>query len=307
YRFAEYCQVVGERLGDRVMNWITHNEPWVVAFLGHGVGVHAPGWVDQCQALQVAHHLLLSHGLAVPVLRQNSNTGAQVGITLNMSPIYAASEGEADLAAAKRYDGYHNRWFIDPLLLGDYPQDMWKLYDWQVPRIGPEDMSLIGAPIDFLGINNYSRAVIAHSDTGFLQTRSVRPEGEYTAMDWEVYPQGLTALLLRLNRDYGVPDLYITENGCSYEDVLEPDGTVHDAKRVEYLNKYITAAHEAIQRGAPLKGYFVWSLMDNFEWAFGYTRRFGITYVDYQTQQRHLKDSALFYRRVVADNGLETI
>ncbi|MCE5257860.1 MAG: beta-glucosidase [Chloroflexi bacterium] len=306
YRFADYCHIVSERLGDRVTHWITHNEPWVTAFLGHGSAVHAPGWADHSQALQVAHHLLLSHGLAVPILRQTSQPGTKVGITLNLSPVYAASDDELDVKAATRHDGYANRWFIDPVLLGSYPQDIWKYYDWQVPRVAPEDMDIIGTPIDFLGINNYTRAVIAHSDTGFLQARSVRPEGEYTAMDWEVYPQGLCDLLLRITHDYGNLDLYITENGCSYDDRLEADGTVHDNKRIAFLNKYLAAAHDAIQHGAPLRGYFVWSLMDNFEWAFGYTRRFGITYVDYQTQKRYLKDSGLFFRQVVTHNGLET-
>jgi beta-glucosidase len=305
YRFVEYVSVVARRLGDRVDRWITHNEPWVVAFLGNLTGIHAPGWDDLGLALQVSHHLLLSHGLAVPILREYSRPDSQVGITLNMSPIYAASESEADIEAAKRQDGYLNRWFIDPLLLGSYPSDMWQYYTWQAPRVAPGDMEIIGAPIDFLGVNYYSRTVIQHSETGFLHTSSVKPQGEYTAMDWEVYPQGLTALLIRLTRDYGVPDLYITENGCAYEDVVEADGSIHDQKRLAYLQQHFAAAHEAIKHGAPLQGYFVWSLMDNFEWALGYTRRFGITFVDYASQRRTLKDSALFYRQVIAANAVE--
>lgn len=305
YRFADYAMVVAKRLGDRVNHWITHNEPWVVAFLGHLTGMHAPGWDDLALALQVSHHLLLSHGLAVPILRESGRQDTQVGITLNMSPIYAASDAEVDIEAARRHDGYLNRWFIDPLLLGSYPSDMWQYYAWQTPRVAPGDLETIGAPIDFLGVNYYNRTVIQHGDVGFLNTRSVKPQGEYTAMDWEVYPQGLTALLLRLTRDYGVPDLYITENGCAYEDVVEADGAIHDQKRLAYLQQHFAAAHEAIKHGAPLKGYFVWSLMDNFEWAYGYTRRFGITYVDYNSQRRTLKDSALFYRQVIAANAVE--
>jgi beta-glucosidase len=305
YRFAEYAAVVARRLGDRVSHWITHNEPWVVAFLGNLTGEHAPGWEDLGLALQVSHHLLLSHGLSTPILRQFGRQNTQVGITLNMSPIYAASDSTEDIEAAKRQDGYLNRWFIDPLLLGSYPADMWEYYAWQTPRMAPGDLEIIGAPIDFLGVNYYNRTVIQHNETGFLQTMSVKPQGEYTAMNWEVYPQGLTALLLRLTRDYGVPDLYITENGCAYEDVVEADGAIHDSKRLTYLQQHFAAAHEAIKHGAPLKGYFVWSLMDNFEWAYGYTRRFGITYVDYTSQLRTFKDSALFYRQVIAANAVE--
>ena len=305
FRFADYCKIVADRLGDRVSHWITQNEPLVTAFAGHASGAHAPGWSDFSLALQVAHHLLLAHGLAVPILRAASKPGSQVGITLNLSPVYPASGSEADIQAAKRSDGYQNRWFLDPVFTGRYPQDMWSLYGWQVPRIAPGDMETISAPIDFLGINNYSRTVVAHDEHGFLQTHDVKPQGEYTAMDWEVYPQGLSDLLVRVTRDYPISNLYVTENGCAYEDHLEVDGRVHDEKRVAYLRQYISAAHAAIQQGAPLRGYFVWSLLDNFEWTFGYTRRFGIIYVDYRTQKRYLKDSAYFYQQVIAANGLE--
>ncbi|MHB0859362.1 MAG: GH1 family beta-glucosidase [Anaerolineae bacterium] len=304
YRFADYVELVTQRLGDRVRNWITHNEPWVVAFLGNQTGVHAPGWEDLGLALQVSHHLLLSHGLAVPIIRECSPQ-SRVGITLNLSPTYPASESREDKAAAWRHDGYANRWFLDPLFRGSYPQDMLDHYGYLAPRIAPGDLESIGRPIDFLGVNNYSRAVVRHAPGRFLDAESLHPEGEYTAMDWEVYPQGLTDLLVRLHRDYSPAELYITENGCAYPDTVADDGHVHDARRVAYLRQYLAAAQRAIQQGVPLKGYFLWSFMDNFEWAYGYTRRFGITYVDFATLRRILKDSAWFYRSVIADNAVE--
>jgi beta-glucosidase len=291
------------RLGDRVQNWITHNEPWVVAFLGNLMGIHAPGWQDVNLSLKVAHHLLLSHGLAVPVLRERSAESAQVGITLNFSPAYPASDSPEDVAAAVRHDGFSNRWFTDPVYKGVYPQDMWEIFGPFVPRIVPGDMEIISRPIDFLGVNYYTRAVVQNTEQGGLNYVTLQPEGEYTAMEWEVFPQGLTDLLVRLDRDYGSPRMYITENGCAYEDVVE-DGEVHDGKRTEYLKLHFGAALDAIEQGVDLRGYFVWSFMDNFEWAYGYSRRFGIVHVDYETQQRIAKDSALYYASVIARNAV---
>jgi beta-glucosidase len=305
YRFADYAALVAHRLGDRVHHWITHNEPWVVAFIGHLDGRHAPGWQDACLALQVAHHLLLSHGLAVDALRAQGGSQTQVGITLNLSPAYPASDRAEDVAAAQRHDGYLNRWFLDPVFTGHYPQDMWALYDYRVPRVAPGDLEIIRRPLDFLGVNYYSRAVLRHEPGNLLGYAAVQPAGEYTAMGWEVYPQGLTDLLCRLAQEYRPPAIYITENGCAYEDVLTKQGEVHDAKRVDYLHHHFLAAHRALEQGVPLKGYLVWSLMDNFEWSYGYSRRFGITYVDYATQKRYLKDSAKYYAQVIAANAVE--
>ncbi len=304
-RFADYVQVVADRLGDRVTHWITHNEPWVVAFLGYAFGVHAPGWQDLGLALQVAHHVLLSHGLAVPILRA-SNPEAEVGITLNLSPVYPASESEADLAAARRHDGYANRWFLDPVFKGAYPEDMWELFKPVAPRVFDGDMEIISRPLDFLGINYYTRSVIQASEEAPTGAVSLHPEGEYTAMDWEVFPQGLTDLLVRVERDYHPGALYITENGCAYEDELTLEGRVHDPKRTAYLRSHFAAAHKAISQGVPLKGYFVWSLLDNFEWAYGYSRRFGIVYVDYESLRRYPKDSAFFCKQVAQANAVET-
>jgi len=303
FLFRDYVSVVAGRLGDRVTHWITHNEPWVVATLGHHLGVHAPGWEDLGLALQVGHHLLLSHGLSVPILRE-AGGDAQVGITLNYSPAYPATDSADDVAAARRHDGQANRWFTDPLYRGSYPEDMWALYGHAVPHVAADDMAIIAQPIDFLGVNYYTRAVVRHAPGAFLDYETIRPAGEYTAMDWEVYPSALTDLLVRLNADYTPGTIYITENGCAYEDVVSPDGSVHDARRIAYYRRHLHACLDAIDRGVPLRGYFAWSLMDNFEWAFGYSRRFGLVYVDYQTQERLPKDSAHYYATVARANAL---
>jgi beta-glucosidase len=302
--FANYTDIVSRRLGDRVKHWITHNEPWCTSFLGNHIGVHAPG-LREGPALAVAHHVLLSHGAAVPVLRANS-PGADVGITLNFSPAYPASDSAEDQAAALRHDGFFNRWFLDPLYGRGYPDDLIALYGQMMPEIQAGDLETIAVPTDFLGVNFYNRAVVRDDPAAQpLRTGFVLPEGEYTAMAWEVYPDALRALLVRLERDYKPGRLYITENGAAYDDTLVPDGAIHDAARTRYLAGHLAAAHAAIAEGAPLAGYFAWSLMDNFEWAEGYNKRFGIVRVDYSTQRRTLKDSALFYRSAIARNGFE--
>jgi len=305
YRFQDYVALVADRLGDRVKNWITHNEPWVVAFVGNLQGRHAPGWEDLGMALQVGHHTILSHGLALAALRARGVSDTRVGITLNFSPAYPASDSAEDVAAARRHDGYANRWFLDPIFKGQYPEDMWDAFGYLVPRVASGDMGAGSQPIDFLGVNYYTRAVVQHDEDAWLGYRTLKPEGEYTAMDWEVFPQGLTDLLLRLTHDYSPAALYVTENGCAYEDTISDDGRVHDPQRVEYLRKHLAAAHAAIEQGAPLRGYFDWSLMDNFEWALGYSRRFGIVYVDYATQRRIPKDSARFYASVAMQGAVE--
>jgi len=303
--FADYAAVIGRRLGDRVHDWITHNEPWVVAFLGNLMGIHAPGLRDPRLALQVSHNLLVSHGEAARALRDAGDASTRVGITLNLAPVHPATDREADIAAARRHDGYANRWFLDPLFCGAYPADMLELYADLAPQVAPGDMARIQAPIDFLGVNYYTRAVVADDpDTPILRAKGVRVEGpEYTAMDWEVYPVGLYELLTRLQRDYNPPAMYITENGCAFEDVVTPAGEVDDERREAYLREHFRQAHRALSDGVRLRGYFVWSLMDNFEWAYGYTKRFGIVYVDYATQRRIIKRSGRWYRSVIAANG----
>jgi beta-glucosidase len=302
--FTHYADIVSRRLGDRVKHWITHNEPWCTSFLGNYLGIHAPGF-QQGPALAVAHHVLMSHGAAVPVLRANS-AGAEVGITLNFSPAYPASDSAEDQAAARRHDGFFNRWFLDPLYGRGYPEDMVALYGPMLPEISADDLATIAVPTDFLGVNYYNRAVIRDDPAAPpLRAGFVRPEGEYTAMDWEVYPDALRALLVRLADDYTPSKLYITENGAAYDDTLAPDGGIHDEARTRYLASHLAAVHAAIEAGAPLAGYFAWSLMDNFEWAEGYNKRFGIVHVDYATQRRTPKDSARFFSAAIARNGLE--
>ncbi len=307
YWFADYAVLIGRRLGDRVKNWITHNEPWVVAFLGYLNGYHAPGLTDPRLALQASHHLLLSHGEAARALWDAGDEDTQVGITLNLSPIHAASQSEADQAAARRQDGFLNRWFLDPLFKGAYPPDMLELYGDLAPQVAPGDMTRIQVPVDFLGVNYYTRGVVKDDPRAdLLRTASVKIEGpEYTEMGWEVYPQGLYELLTRIQNDYDPPALYITENGCAFEDTINAQGRINDERREAYLREHFIQAHRAIQDGVRLRGYFVWSLMDNFEWAWGYTKRFGITYVDYTTQRRTIKRSGHWYSNVITRNAVE--
>jgi beta-glucosidase len=294
--FVSYADTVSGVLGDRVKHWITFNEPWCVAWLGHFVGNHAPGISGEglAPAFAVSHHLYLAHGLSVPVIRRNS-PDSQVGITLNFSPADPATNKPEDLAATSIYDGWFNRWYLDPLYRQQYPADLMELYSDAMPDIQPGDMETIAAPLDFLGVNYYTRAVIEASGDSMLPFRNVFPEGEYTAMDWEVYPRGLFNLLMRLHSDYNPPALYITENGAAYEDVLTADGKVHDPQRTSYFERHLEAVQHAMADGVPVKGYFAWSLMDNFEWGEGYSKRFGLYYNDYATQTRTLKDSGAWF------------
>lgn len=303
HAYADYAELVAQRLGDRVSAWITHNEPWVAAFLGNLIGRHAPGLKSMQTAMAVTHHLLLSHGLAVPRLR-SITPGVPVGITLNLNPVYPATDSEADRAAAVRKDGLLNRLFLDPLAYGRYPQDTLLAVGEAGPPVQPGDLELISVPLDFLGVNNYFREVVKDEPGAEqLDTEQIEPPGEYTDMGWEVYPDGLRILLERLHHDYPFQAYYITENGAAFPDQLGPDGHVHDERRQAYLRAYIEAAAKALADGVPLRGYFVWSLLDNFEWDSGYSRRFGVTYVDYPTEKRILKDSGLWYRQFLRARG----
>ena len=290
--FADYAQVAFRELGDVIDSWITLNEPWCSAFLGYGNGEHAPGKKDFPSHFRAAHHLLLGHGLVVEGYRQ-LNLGADIGITLNLAPQYPASPDPRDIAAARKADGFQNRWYLDPIFKGRYPSDLEEFMAYVSPAIQPGDLELISQPNDFLGINFYSRGLVAADANGEPQRQ--KPERSVTAMGWEVYPEALYDLLLRVHQDYGPLPLYITENGAAYEDVVE-QGRIKDHKRQAYLEEHIAQCARAIDSGIPLQGYYVWSLLDNFEWAFGYDRRFGIIYVDFDTQERILKDSALWYQ-----------
>ena len=307
--FVTYADVLTRALGDRVTHWITHNEPWCVSFLSHQIGEHAPGGHDWNDAFRAAHHVLLSHGMATPVIRRNS-PGSEVGITLNFTWTEPASASFADLRAARLYDGYFNRWFVDPIFGRHYPADTVDAFCKAgllangLDFVQPGDMDTISAPLDFLGVNYYTRDVMRAGANGMPEPARELATLPRTEMDWEVYPDGLYKLLCRLHFDYAAPKLYVTENGCSYADAPDAEGNVHDIRRIEYLRGHFVAAHRAMLAGAPLAGYFVWSLMDNFEWARGYLQRFGMVWVNYETQERILKDSALWFKDVIAANGV---
>lgn len=311
--FVEYADAVSRTLGDRVKHWITHNEPEVVASQGYFTGRHAPGLRDLRASIRARHHLLLSHGWAVQTIRSNSPQ-AEVGITLNTAWIMPGSQSLADREAARKRDGKLIRWFADPLYGRGYPADIVSHYEalGALPEglefIQTGDMKTIAVPTDFLGVNYYSREVM-RSGVPDNATQQVFPapkdDEHWTDMGWEVYPDGLSSMLARFYFNYQPPKLYVTENGASYSDGPGANGRVSDERRRDYLQAHFTAAHRAIQAGVPLAGYFVWSLLDNFEWSYGYSQRFGIIWVDFQSQERVLKDSALWYRQVIARNGLD--
>jgi beta-glucosidase len=292
-RFGAFAAAVAERLGDRVEDWITINEPGVVAFLGHATGVHAPGLRDWSLALRVAHHLLLAHAEAAASVRARSPR-ARVGIALDLSPCHPGSDSDEDAAAARRWDGYRNRWFLDPLLGRGYPAELVDWYGDLLPGDLAREMEGVDGELDFLGVNYYTRQVIRAAEGGILAAEAVPPSGEQTAMGWEVYPSGLRELLVRLHADYGDVSLVLTENGAAYGDELE------DEERIHYFARHLAAAAEAVEAGVPLTGYFAWSLLDNFEWAEGYAKRFGLVRVDYETQRRTVKASGRWYRDLIA-------
>lgn len=305
--FKDYAQVMFEELGGLVAQWITHNEPFVSAHCGYYYGNHAPGLRNPKASFQVAHNILLSHGMAVQKFRELKIPG-EIGITLNMTVVHPGSDTPEDKAAAYLKDGFENRWFIDPVFKGSYPEDITQIIRKKgyYPDIHKGDLDLIALPIDFLGLNYYSRSIIRHdSHEPLLNATWCKIPGEKTAMGWEIYPEGLCELLTRIHHDYKPFQIYVTENGAAFNDIVTPDGQVHDSDRLEFLRQHFIQAHKAIENGVPLKGYHVWSFMDNFEWACGYSKRFGIVYVDYQTQQRTFKDSALWYKKVIEENGLD--
>ena len=316
-RFAEYAGLAHAALGDRVRHWITLNEPWCSSFLGYASGVHAPGRRDAASAVRAAHHLMLGHGLAIQALRA-ADPDAHAGITLNLYAVSPAGPGDAD--AARRIDGLANRLFLDPVLLGRYPADVVSdlrgVTDFGHVREG--DLATIAAPLAFLGINYYSRHVVGApvpgqpaepywrvptSWPGSEDVRFVKRGVPVTAMDWEIDAPGLVETLTRVHRDYPTLPLFVTENGAAFEDTVDADGAVDDPDRVAYLDAHLRACSEAIALGVPLGGYFAWSLMDNFEWAHGYSKRFGMVYVDYPTQRRIPKSSAKWYAGVIRRNG----
>ena len=312
--FVDYADIVSRSLGDRVKHWITHNEPSVVQHLGYSWGMHAPGLKNPQASLHAGHHLLLSHGWAVPVLRTNS-PGSEIGIALNINYSQPASPSAHDYHAMRTSDAFWVRWFLDPLYGRLYPADGIEAFinegiilEPRLDYIQLGDMQAIAVQTDFLGVNYYnrniSRARNIPEEQNHPPTVIAAPKSDttFTEMEWENYPEGLYQVLCRLYFTYQIPKIYITENGASYSTPPDVSGRITDTHRINYLRSHLAAAHRAIQAGVPLKGYFLWSLMDNLEWAHGFTQRFGIIWVDYATQQRLLKDSALWYSQVVKTN-----
>ena len=324
-RFADYVDLVARSLGGDVERWITLNEPWCSSWLGYGAGYHAPGIRDIGMAAAANHHLLLAHGKAIPILRA-AVENARVGITLNLGDHRPGSDHPLDVAAARRADGNLNRLFLDPIFHGEYPADMLEHYAAVTPGfsvVREGDLELINQPIDFLGVNYYfpstvideSRATEARlagyfvsSEDPFpdLKLRSVETPGrDKTAMDWEIHASGLTSLLVRIRDEYHSLPIYITENGAAFDDYVDPNGHVMDLNRIAYLQEHISAVHDAIDAGVNVQGYFVWSLLDNFEWSFGYSRRFGIVWVDFPTGRRLTKASFAWYHDTIKKNSVE--
>ena len=293
--FVRYALEVGRRFGHRCASLCTHNEPWVIAILGHELGVFAPGDRSRAKAMQVTHHLLLSHGMALQALRQ-AGVRSELGIVLNLSPIYPASDSEADIQKAQLDDGLNARWYLDALFKGQYPQDVLQHLGPDAPAYTDADLRVIAQPLDYLGVNYYTRNFSSSGNPWDVHSTG----NEVTDMGWEVYPQGLTELLCRLAKDYPVRRLRVTENGAAFKDQMI-DGQVDDERRESYLREHIVATHQAIALGAPVDAYFAWSLLDNFEWASGYEKRFGLIHVDYATLQRTPKRSAKWYQQFLKD------
>jgi beta-glucosidase len=308
--FADYSALMADTLGDRVVNWITHNEPWVASMLGHRDGVFAPGSDDMGEALTVAHHLLVSHGAASQALR-SIVPAPRVSIAIDCRPAVPASDREPDVEATRHFDGFRNRWFLDPLFGSGYPEDMTTdyrargLFDAREDGEGPVragDLELIAQPLDVLGLNYYT-GITVHAGRSEDETPDVlpgpRPVAGHTEMGWAIQPDVLRDFLLRLTRDYAPRSIMITENGASYSDAPDADGRVRDTRRIRYLHEHVSAALDAREAGAPVEGHLTWSLLDNLEWTMGFSQRFGIVWVDHTTQQRIVKDSGWWLRDVI--------
>ncbi|MFZ5857850.1 MAG: GH1 family beta-glucosidase [Chloroflexota bacterium] len=304
--FADYARVVADRLGDRVTTWFTHNEPWVASFVGYFLGEHAPGKKDLPAAVKALHHILLSHGLASDVIRSEVKHPVKIGITLNLNPVHPATDSKKDKEAAERVDMFMNRIVLDPLLKGTSPiqeSSIAKILTGKIIQSG--DLEKI-RQLDILGVNYYSRAVMKH-DPKFpvVNVAQVQPEGnEYSGM-WEIYPEGMYDILKQVWNYQPTCELMVTENGVPVPDGVDYDGRVRDERRIRYLQNHIAQVHRAVEDGIPVKGYFHWSLMDNFEWALGYGPRFGLVYVDWKTQKRIVKDSGRWFAKVIKENAIE--
>ncbi|GII01815.1 GH1 family beta-glucosidase [Planobispora takensis] len=302
-RFAEYAAVVAEALGDRVTDWTTLNEPLCSSWLGHLEGRMAPGLTDLTAAVRASYHLHLGHGLAVQAIRSAARSAPSIGIVNNLSPCEPATDSDEDRAAARRLDGHVNRWWLDPIAGRGYPEDMIEVYGVDLP-VREGDLETIAAPLDYHGLNYYFRQVVADDPGGPApHARQVPvPGATTTAMGWEVHADGLEQLLMRLTGEYGVEKIFVTESGSAWHDAVGPDGAVDDPERTVHLEEHLAACARAVRRGAPLAGYFAWSLLDNFEWAYGYDKRFGLVHVDYATQARTVKASGRRYAEMIREH-----
>jgi beta-glucosidase len=300
--FADYAHLVFRAFGERARFWSTLNEPWVIVDAGYVNDVHPPALASLETAPLAAHNLLRAHGAAVQAFRADGH--GRIGLVVNLEPKYAATNEPEDAAAMARLHAYMNRQFLDPVMLGAYPDELAEIYGPAWPRFAKEDLRLIREPIDFLGINYYTRSVVRGDPAPPFYAATVpQSRAEHTAMGWEVFPEGIKSCLLWVKKRYGDIPLYVTENGAAFADPPIVEGRIDDRRRVEYLRKHWQAIHEAIRQGVDLQGYFAWSLLDNFEWAAGYSKRFGLIGVDYSTQTRTIKNSGMFYRRVIETNG----
>ena len=304
--FGEYAAAVGRELGDRVKKWMTLNEPHVSSVVGYLEGRHAPGHTDLGEALAAAHHLLLAHGVALPILRATS-AGAQVGIALDYRPQTPASASAADRDAAWHEGGLINRWFLDPLVGRGYPEDVRRAYGDELAYVWQGDLQQIAAPIDFLGLNYYFRNIARSPATKARDNLPIATDmnDELTEMGWEVHPEGMFKMLGEVHFGYGFPAIYITENGAAYPDVVDANGAVRDDRRISYIRRHLQQLAQAAAMGVPVRGYFVWSLMDNFEWALGTSKRFGLIRVDYPSQRRSIKASGSWYRGIIQNNAVD--
>ena len=302
--FADYGQVLYRALDGRVKKWVTLNEPWVISDGGYLHGALAPGHRNRYEAPIASHNLMRAHGAAVQAYRAEGRH--EIGLVVNIEPKYPASDSQADVAAVRRAHAYMNEQYLHPALLGRYPEPMQEIFGDAWPRWPSDDLALIQQPLDFVGINYYTRSVTRAAETYPLDAVAVRQDATYTETGWEVFPQGLTDTLLWFRDTYGDIPVYITENGAAFHDPEHATGNaVHDPLRVDYLRNHLRALHDAIAAGVDVRGYMAWSLLDNMEWSLGYAKRFGIVHVDYATQRRTPKDSALFYRDVIARNGID--
>jgi beta-glucosidase len=305
--FEQYATFVFKELGDRIPIWITLNEPWVSSFVGYWFGSHPPGISDFPAALTAAHHILLAHGLAVRALKK-LNLKSEIGIALNLNPVYPGSQKVEDVMAARRYGDFLNGWFLDPVLKGKYPEKLVRLLSGEMalPEIRSGDMEIINTPVDFLGVNSYSSTCVLNDAKDWpLQIKFAGTGKPKTDSGWEIYPEGLFDLLLFLHREYNGVKILISENGAAFKDRIGTDGMIDDADRMRYLHDHILQVHRALDIGVNLFGYFVWSFMDNFEWNLGYSKRFGLVYVDYATQKRTIKKSGWWYKGIIKNNSID--